>query len=203
MINLWEENYDIVYTIREDDQISSRFKRKMATLFYAILNILSDTKVEFGTADFRLLDRKVIDVLKNNLNEYYLFYRGLLPWIGFTQIGIRYKAQPRFAGKSKYTCAKMFNFATHGITGFTIKPLRMAIYCGLVVSMIAFLYGGWAVYQHLIFHRTFPGWTSLLISILFLGGIQILFIGVLGEYLGKMFFEIKKRPHYIIKEKSL
>jgi glycosyltransferase involved in cell wall biosynthesis len=202
LIEKWKEGYDVVYTVRNDLQETGIFKRTTSNLFYKVLNSISDVNIPLGAADFRLLDRKVVDELKK-FAENWLFIRGLVSWLGFNQTGIEYPVHTRRTGKSKYTLGKMMSFALEGITSFSILPLRISAVLGLIISFCAFLYTLYALLAKFYLHTAIPGWTSILISILFLGGMQLIFLGLIGEYLGKLFIESKKRPVYIIKEKHL
>lgn len=202
MIEKWKEGYDVVYTIKKDVEAIGFFKKMTSLLFYKFINKISTVDIPLGAADFRLLDRKVVDELKK-FKEDWLFIRGLISWLGFNQIGIEYSVQKRHAGESKYSLRKMISFALQGITSFSIVPLRISIMLGLFISMCSFLYSIYALVDKFIFKTTIPGWTSILISVLFLGGIQLIFLGIIGEYLGKLFIETKSRPNYVIKEKNL
>ena len=203
MLMKWKKGFDIVYTIRCDIAKGSFFKKITSRIFYKIINYLSDVHIDCGAADFRLLDRKVIDILKNNFNEYTLFYRGIINWIGFNKTSIDYFSNQRFSGQTKYTLIKMLNFAISGITSFSIRPLRIAMILGFLFSLLSLLYAAYAAYAHFFINKTITGWSSVIICILLIGGIQMILIGIIGEYLGKMFFEIKKRPHYLIKEMNI
>ena len=198
MIRLWQQGYKIVSTKRKHTKSLSFFKRITSRLYYKILNFFSEIKIENGSSDFRLLDKKVVQELKN-FNENYLFFRGLIPWLGFSQIQLEYIESQRFSGKTKYSFSKMLHFASDGITSFSVKPLKISIYLGFI---IAFLYILYAIYISIFTNNAITGWTSTIISILFIGGIQLIMIGILGNYLGKLFMENKKRPNYIIKEKN-
>lgn len=202
LIERWKEGFDIVYTIRQDLNNTGFIKKTTSALFYKIINKISDVDIPMGAADFRLMDRKVVDELKK-FNENWLFLRGLVSWLGFNQTGIEYTVQNRQFGESKYSLKKMISFALQGITSFSIIPLRASIIVGLFISFLSFLYTIYALFDKFFFKTTVPGWTSILISVLFLGGIQLIFLGVIGEYLGKMFIETKNRPNYIIKENNL
>jgi dolichol-phosphate mannosyltransferase len=202
MIQKWSEGYDIVYTIRKDKNTSS-FKRFTSKFFYKIFNYLSNVKLESGSADFRLMDKKVLKIFKNDINEYYLFYRGLISWIGFESYAISYIPEKRFSGISKYSIKKMVTFSINGITAFSIKPLRIAIFLGAIVSLFAFLYGLYVVGLYFLSKEPVKGWSSLILFTVFLGGVNMLLLGIIGEYLGKLYFESKKRPHYIIKDSNI
>jgi len=201
MIRLWQQGYKIVSTKRKHTKSLSFFKRFTSRLYYKILNFFSEIKIENGSSDFRLLDKKVVQELKK-FNENYLFFRGLIPWLGFSQIQLEYIESQRFSGKTKYSFSKMLHFASDGITSFSVKPLKISIYLGFIIAFIAFLYILYAIYISIFTNNAITGWTSTIISILFIGGIQLIMIGILGNYLGKLFMENKKRPNYIIKEKN-
>jgi dolichol-phosphate mannosyltransferase len=202
LIEKWKEGFDIVYTIRKDAQKSNFLKRASSRLFYRLINMISDIDIPPGAADFRLLDKKVVKEIRN-FKENWLFIRGIVSWLGFKQIGIEYCVEDRYSGESKYNLKKMISFAIEGITSFSIVPLRISIMLGFFISCLAFFYTVYALLAKFYFKTALPGWTSILISILFLGGIQLIFLGLIGEYLGKMFIETKNRPTYVIKEKSL
>ncbi len=201
LIGKWQEGNDIVYTIRQDNQRLSFFKRKTANIFYNIMNNFSDVKIKKGIADFRLLDRRVVEIIKT-FEESNLFLRGMISWLGFRQYGIEYMPDERYHGKTKYTLKKMMKFAIDGITSFSIKPLRISTIFGYIMAAVAFIYGVYAIIIKLFTDRALSGWASVLVGILFIGGIQMIMIGILGEYIGKLFMESKKRPNYIIKEKN-
>jgi polyisoprenyl-phosphate glycosyltransferase len=202
MLAKWEEGYDIVYTLRQQDKSLSFFKRKTSGMFYGIINFLSDIEIEKGAADFRLFDKKVLNVFKNNINESSLFLRGLVNWVGFRQYAISFVPDKRHSGKTKYSLKKMTNFAIDGITSFSTKPLRMAILLGFLLAFFSFIYGIIAVIMKLATQTTVGGWTSTILSILFIGGVIILILGVIGEYVGKIYFEVKRRPRFIIRESN-
>lgn len=202
MTEKWKEGYDIVNTIRKDSTQTGFFKRMTSSFFYFLINRLSDTKIEKGSADFRLVDKKIAELIRN-FHESPLFFRGTISWLGFKQYSIEYVADERKWGKTKYSVSKMLKFAISGITSFSIKPLRLSAIVGLIVAILAFIYGLYALYIKLFLNNTIPGWTSTLIVISFIGGLQLMMIGILGEYIGKLFIESKRRPDYIISEKSL
>lgn len=204
MITKWErDKYKIVYSRRRDDRKISYFKQATSNFFYHLINSMSEIEIEVGSADFRLLDKEVVEVIKRS-SESTLFLRGLVAWTGFSSFGIDYVPQARTWGVSKYTYPKMFHLAIDAITSFSIVPLRFATIIGLFMSIFSGLYALYAVIvwftnrQHVII-----GWPSVIISVLFIGGLQLLILGIIGEYIGKIFLETKHRPLYLIKEKSV
>lgn len=201
MIKKWEQGYDIVYTIREYPKTIGRFKRKSSDFFYKILSNFSDVELEKGSSDFRLLDASVVDVIRNG-GESDIFLRGLVKWIGFKQYAIPFVAGNRFAGESKYNFAKMIRFAFTGITAFSVKPLYLAAYLGFFFSLLSLLYIPYVIYSFLN-HSEISGWASLIMTIVFFGGVQLIILGILGIYMGKIFKQIKGRPNYIIRSKNL
>jgi dolichol-phosphate mannosyltransferase len=202
MIKLWQKGFDIVYTIRKDPKTVSLLKRTTSSLFYKVINLFSEIKLEPGAADFRLINRSVADVIRNN-HEYNLFIRGYISWLGFKATKIIYSANERLSGKTKYSFHRMMSFAIDGLTSFSIKPLRFAIYLGGFISFLAFLYALYAIYIYFFTDKVMTGWTSLIISVTFLGGLQLLFLGVIGEYIGRTFIQTKNRPSYVIRESDL
>jgi dolichol-phosphate mannosyltransferase len=202
LIEKWKEGYDVVYTVRNEAKDTGLMKKMTSVVFYKILNKISDVDIPLGAADFRLLDKKVVNELRG-FKENWLFIRGLVSWLGFKQTGVEYRVQKRYTGNSKYPVSKMIAFAIQGITSFSILPLRISILLGFLFSTGSFLYAVYALFAKYILKVAIVGWTSILLSVLFLGGIQLIFLGVIGEYLGKMFIETKNRPNYVIKEKSL
>jgi len=201
MIEKWKEGFEVVYTIRKEEENISFFKKITSGLFYWLAGKLSKTEIHPGAADFRLLDKKVVDELKG-LKENYLFFRGLVNWMGFSQYPIEFKAESRHSGKTKYSVKKMFKFALSGITSFSTTPLQFSTIIGFVIAIFAFVYGIYAICISVFTNTAVPGWTSLLVSVLFIGGLQLIMIGILGEYVGKLFMENKRRPNYIIREKN-
>jgi dolichol-phosphate mannosyltransferase len=201
-IKFWEQGFDVVNSKNCYTENQSFFKKITSKSFYALLNLLSPVKIESGTADFRLIDKKVLEQLRK-LNEQNLFIRGAIPWIGFKQYTLSYFPDERKFGKTKYTVKKMFSLAITGITSFSIKPLRISIFFGLVFSVIAIAYMLYALYIGLFTDKAIAGWTSVIVSVLFIGGLQLLMLGIIGEYLGKLFLENKKRPNYIIDQMKM
>ena len=202
LVEKWRDGYDIVNTVRQDSKRSGIIKRVTSKYFYALVNKICDVEIPQGSADFRLLDKKVVAELRR-FKENWIFVRGIIAWLGFRQAAVNYVAQERHAGVSKYSFRRMLSFAGQGITSFSIVPLRIAAALGLVLSIASFLYGVYALFQKLVFGTALIGWASVLVSVLFLGGVQLIFLGILGEYLGKMFIETKNRPNYVIAEKKL
>lgn len=200
MINKWHEGYDIINTVRSESKDISFFKRKTSNLFYSFINKLSDINITAGSSDFRLLDRKVVAILKKCTE--FPFFRGMVSWVGFKSYPIPYNPDKRYSGESKYSIKKMIFFALNGITSFTVKPLHLSSLLGVVISAFSFLYIIYAIFCKIFTDQTIAGWTSVLVSVLFLGGIQLIIIGILGEYIGKLFITSKNRPLYIIQEKS-
>ena len=201
LIEKWQQGFDVVNTIRGKQPSLPVGKRISSDMYYRLVNMLSTVEIKPGAADFRLLDRKVVDALKQ-FNENYLFLRGLIPWLGFRQTEIDFEPAIRHAGETKYSFVRMFRFALDGITSFSSRPLYLSIALGSVIAGLAFLYGIYALYMYLFTDATLPGWTSTTASVLFIGGIQLIMIGIIGIYLGKLFIENKKRPNYIIGSKN-
>ena len=202
MLHHWRNGAEVVYTRRQDKQNVGFFKKMSAKAFYWLANRLSEVPIEEGTADFRLLDRKVVDAIKS-FKESHLFLRGLIPTLGFKQVALDYEAAARHSGQSKYSFGKMLRFAINGITSSSAKPLYFSIYLGLFFAFLAFVYGCYAIYIAVFTNAAITGWTSLIASVLFIGGIQMILIGIVGIYLGKLFVQSKQRPNYIIKTETI
>jgi len=202
MLGKWEEGYDIVYTIVKSQKSLPFFKRTASRIFNRLFSYLSDSSGPAIGSDFRLIDRKIADILKSDFQEFFLFYRGIIGWIGYNQYALEYIPENRIAGESKYSNKKMFSFALNGITSFSTKPLRIITILGLIISSFAFLYGIYALYIFFFTDKAITGWSSVILSILLIGGLQLVFLGIIGEYIGKLFFEIKRRPNYLIKTKN-
>ena len=199
MIQKWQEGYDVVYGKRVERASESTFKKVTALIFYRILNSLSEIDIPLDTGDFRLIDRKVIDALKQ-MPEKGRFMRGLVSWTGFRQVEIEYKREPRLAGHTKYSIKKMFIFAMEGITSFSRRPLRLATLFGLICALFSFLWIGYVLYIRLFTNEWVEGWAALAVAILFATGVQLICIGILGEYVGGIYLETKGRPMYLIEE---
>ncbi len=205
MVEAWQKGSLIVYAQRAERDVDSAFKRWSARQFYNFINSLSDTPIPRDVGDFRLLDRQVVEYL-NELPEQSRFYRGLVAWGGFPSSCIQFRREARFSGKTHYTFSKMANFALDGITSFSTKPLRMATLVGFWTAVIGFLGIIYALVGRFLHPAFFPqewvtGWTGLFVAIMFLGGIQLVTIGIIGEYIGKIYTQVQQRPRYIIKEK--
>lgn len=196
----WKNGYEIVYTKRDDSKAEKvgAIRKKSSVIFYGLINYLSGLSIDPGAADFRLLDRRVLDVI-NDFPEPNLFLRGLVNWVGFKTLAIEYIPAKRFTGSSKYSIKKLFNLAINGITQFSVKPLRISIVVGFIMAAIGALYGGYALVEFFLRGSSITsGWTSLIIIILLTSGIQLILLGVVGEYVGKTFQQTKQRPDYII-----
>ena len=202
MIEQWRNGYDVVITMRRDSSKPQLFKRWTSYTFYWIMNKMSDVELNPGAADFRLLDKRVVEVLRRS-EERNIFLRGYVAWSGFKQIALPYSADKRHAGETKYTFGKMVRLAMDGLLGFSILPLRAVMMVGFLISAISSLYGLYAVLIHVLTERSVPGWASIMTGVYFLGGIQLMCIGICGEYIGRTFMEAKKRPQYVVAETSL
>lgn len=199
MLRLWADGADIVQTVRTATKGEPALKRVTSKGFYFLMNRLADIQLPEGAADFRLLDRQAVDAL-NNLPERVRFMRGLVQWVGFQAETIPYQAGARTAGQSKYGLGKMVLFALGAITSFSVRPLRLTFVLGLIVLLLTGIYGTYVLVQFARDANLVTGWTSLLLSVLFLGGIQLLTLGVASEYLGRIYEEAKGRPIYILKK---
>lgn len=199
MIIKWREGYDVVYGTRTKRKGESVFKRSSARGFYRLLNKLSDTPIPLDTGDFRLMSRPIVDSLKA-MPERDRFVRGMVSWVGFKQTAIAYERAERFAGKSKYPLGKMLRFASDGILSFSTKPLQISIALGMLAACIAMAGIFYAIGMRIFTDIWVEGWTALMIAILFLGGVQLICVGILGEYIGRIYNEVKHRPLYIVEE---
>ena len=199
MIEKWQEGYDVVFCQRKKRNGESKFKVATAKVFYRILSYLSDVDIPIDTGDFRLMDRKVVDVLKK-MPENDRFIRGMVAWVGFKQFALQYERKERFAGKSKYPFWKMVKFAVDGILSFSIKPLRLSTLFGFVSSLLAFIGMIYALIMWLVGSPVL-GWTLMFIAIMFFGGVQLISLGIMGEYIGRSYVESKRRPLYAVREK--
>ena len=199
LVERWKEGHDVVYAVREARKGETLFKRLTATLFYRLIVKITNVSMHADVGDFRLMDKKVIDIFRT-VRERHRFIRGLVSWVGFKQTGISYIRNERFAGETKYPFRKMLKFAIDGITSFSFLPLQLAMYAGAIISLMSFASGIYILCLRTITGRFIPGIAGILVSVLFLGGIQLLFLGLIGEYIGRMYDEIKQRPLYIVQE---
>ena len=199
MIAKWKEGYEVVYAVRSEREGESWFKLATASLFYRIIYRITDVDIPLDTGDFRLLDKKVVDVMKQ-MRERHRFLRGMSVWVGFRQTGVEYKRAARFAGETKYPLRKMLKFASDAITGYSYFPLQMATYLGFICAGLSILAIPIVIISRLAGSQAFFGQATTLIAVLFLGGVQLISLGVLGEYIGRIYDESKGRPLYIVKE---
>lgn len=201
MVEKWREGYKVVYGVRSTRKGESRFKLLSARLFYRLIAQLSEVKLPLNSGDFRLMDRVVVEVL-SEIREENRYIRGLISWVGFSQYGLEYERDSRYAGETKFNVKKMVKFALDGITSFSDRPLRLSSKLGMVTTLFAFLAMIWLIIGRLFYpERSTAGWTSLFVVVLFLGGIQLISIGVLGEYIGRIYRETKQRPLYVIADR--
>ncbi|QXN60640.1 glycosyltransferase family 2 protein [Serratia fonticola] len=199
LLNKWENGAEVVLAKRIDRQSDGRMKRKTAEWFYRIHNKISKPVIEENVGDFRLMSREVVDNIKL-LPERNLFMKGILSWVGGKVDIVEYSRAQRVAGSSKFNGWKLWNLAIEGITSFSTFPLRVWAYIGFFVATLSFIYGAWMILDKLIWGNPVPGYSSIIVSILFLGGVQLIGIGVLGEYVGRIYVETKRRPRYIVKK---
>lgn len=201
MLTKWEEGFDIVSAQRTYNQSTNANKIKWSNLFYTTINLLSDTKLERGSSDFKLIDSSVAKVLRN-LNENGIFMRGLIKWLGFKTTSLSFTANERNAGETKFSFIKLFKFAIEGITSFSVKPLTMAVYLGFTFSVLSLLYIPYVIYEHYQ-GRDIPGWATVVVAVIFLGGLQLIILGIIGIYIGKLFIQSKQRPNYIVRNTNI
>lgn len=197
MLEKWREGFDVVYGVRRSRDDDSLAKRLTARGFYKVFNRLTSEQLPPDTGDFRLMDRRVVDRL-GELPERTRFMKGLFAWLGFRSTAITYDRPRRQQGQSAWSYWKLWNFALDGLTSFSTMPLRVWTYVGLTVSLLSFIYAGFLVFRTLVAGVDLPGYASLMVVILFLGGIQLISLGVIGEYLGRVFIEVKQRPVYLV-----
>ena len=195
----WKEGYEVVYAVRTEREGETWFKKVTAALFYRVIFRITDVKIPLDTGDFRLLDRKVVNVM-NQMRERHRFLRGMASWVGFKQIGVEYKRQARLSGVTKYPFSKMLKLALNAITGFSYFPLQVATYIGFLAAGIAIVSIPIVAILRMTGSHFFEGQTTTLISVLFLGGVQLISLGILGEYVGRIYDEVKGRPLYVVRE---
>lgn len=199
LIEKWQQGYDVVYATRRSRLGESWLKRFTANAFYKVASSMSYVPIPANTGDFRLLDRRVVDALKQ-MPERRRFMKGLFSWVGFKQTSIVFERQPRFEGKTTWNYLKLWNFALDGLTSFTDLPLRVWSYLGLLISVPSLIYAGYLIFRTLVWGVDLPGYASLMVAVLFLGGIQLISMGIVGEYLGRVYEESKQRPLYFIRD---
>ena len=198
----WREGYDVVYGTRTRREGESWLKRFTAAAFYRLMSRLSPTPIPADTGDFRLMSRPVLDALRQ-LRERQRFMKGLFTWVGFRQVSLPYERAPRLAGGSKFNYWRLWNLALEGITSFSTVPLRLATYVGVLTALGAFAWGLWIVARTVLWGDPVQGWPSLMTVMLFLGGVQLVALGIIGEYLGRLYLEVKQRPLYLVSEAKL
>lgn len=198
LIRKWKEGYDIVYTCRTSTEDTGFFKNMTSSFFYAAINRLSEVNVPQGAADFRLMDHSVVEAFRL-MGESSLFLRGLVSWVGYKQVAIPYEAAARYGGKSKYSFLRMLRFAIDGVTSFSSIPLYVSAFIGLIISVLSFIYAIFAIYARLFTDLVVEGWTSVMVMVLFLGGILLITLGIQGMYLGRIYKEVKGRPRYLVR----
>jgi glycosyltransferase involved in cell wall biosynthesis len=197
LVKHWLDGYDNVYAKRTARDGETLFKKATASAFYRLIQGVSRVRIPEDTGDFRLLSRRAVDSLKQ-LREQHRFMKGLFAWIGYPGIGVPYRRDPRFAGETKWNYWHLWNFALEGITSFTIAPLKIATYLGLLTAIGAFGFGAVIIYRTIAYGDPVRGYPSLMVAVLFLGGVQLIGMGIIGEYLGRMFDETKQRPLYFL-----
>jgi polyisoprenyl-phosphate glycosyltransferase len=197
LIEKWRSGYDVVYAKRVSRDGETLFKKLTARLFYKVVGLVSHVEIPPDAGDFRLLSRRAVDALQA-LRERHRFMKGLFAWIGYPQVAVPYHRNPRFAGSTKWNYWRLWNFALEGITSFSIAPLKLATYLGLGVAVFSFTFGAWMILDTLLRGNPVPGYPSLMVVVLFLGGVQLIALGIIGEYLGRMFDETKNRPLYLV-----
>ena len=195
----WQKGYDVVYAKRTARDGETILKKATARAFYRLMRNVSKVKIPEDTGDYRLLSRRAVESLRQ-FREQHRFMKGLFTWIGYPQQAVSYERDPRYAGRTKWNYCKLWNFALEGITSFTIAPLKAATYLGLATASAAFVYALFVIYKTLVYGDPVRGYPSLMVVILFLGSVQLIAIGIIGEYIGRIFNETKRRPLYFIKE---
>ena len=198
LIEKWKEGYEVVYAVRSERKGESFFKRISASFFYRLINRITAIDIPLDTGDFRLVDRKVVDVL-NSMREHHRFLRGMSAWVGFRQIGVTYDRAPRFAGETHYTLPKMIRLAITAITGFSFFPLQVATYLGFFSALVSVIAIVVVIILRLSGNEAFFGQATTLIAVLFFGGVQLISLGILGEYIGRLYDEARGRPLYIVR----
>lgn len=202
LIKKWQEGYEVVYAVRAERKGESWFKLWSASIFYRLIYRITNVKIPLDTGDFRLIDRKVVAVM-NSMRERHRFLRGMASWVGFRQIGVNYVREPRFAGETKYPLKKMLAFAVTGITGFSYFPLQVSTFLGFVAMGISLVAIPLVIIERLAGSQAFLGQASTLIAVLFFGGVQLISLGIIGEYIGRIYDEVKGRPLYVLRDNQI
>ena len=199
LVAKWREGYDVVYAKRRSREGETWLKRVTANSFYRVMERMSKVPIPRDTGDFRLLDRRVVEVIKR-LPERTRFMKGLFAWVGYRQAEVMYDREPRHSGQTKWNYWRLWNFAIDGIASFSLAPLRMWSYVGIGFAVLSFLYGSFLLLRTLVLGIDVPGYASLMVAVLFLGGVQMVSLGILGEYLGRVYEEVKGRPLYLVRD---
>ncbi len=199
LITKWREGYEVVFAVRAEREGETAFKLWTASLFYRLIDKITDVRIPMDTGDFRLMDRRVVDVM-NRMREHHRFLRGMSAWVGFKQVGVPYKRLARFAGSTKYPFRKMLKLALTAITGFSYLPLQIATFLGFIAAGLSLVAALVVIILRATTGEVFLGQASTLIAVLFLGGVQLISLGILGEYIGRIYDEVKGRPLYIVRE---
>ncbi len=199
LVAKWREGYEVVFAVRAEREGETAFKLWTASLFYRVIYKITDVKIPMDTGDFRLMDRRVVDVM-NRMREHHRFLRGMSAWVGFKQVGVPYKRMARFAGSTKYPFNKMLKLALTAITGFSYLPLQVATILGFIAAGLSLVAAIVVIIMRAVTGAAFLGQASTLIAVLFLGGVQLISLGILGEYIGRIYDEVKGRPLYIVRE---
>ncbi len=199
LLQKWREGYDVVYAVRDVEDKESWIKKLTASMFYKTMHKISPLDIPVNTGDFRIMSRQTVDAIKE-LRETQRFMKGLFTWVGFRQTGITYKRDARYAGKTKWNYRKLWNLAIEGITSFSYLPLQWAMYLGMIVALISFVCGFYYVIKTLIYGNPVPGYPSIMVMILFMGGVQLITMGIIGQYVGRIYTESKRRPLYFVRE---
>ena len=201
MVKRWESGAEIVQGLREDGNETGYLKRTTSAMFYRVITAIGSIALQSGAADYRLLDRRVVDVLRHQFPERNVFLRGLVAWVGYNVSYVSFSPRERMQGRSKYRPSVLFNFALQGISSFSKTPLRLCTVTGMAIAALSLLAGGAQVVAYFLGHADVRGWASLMTLMSFLGGVQMFFMGIFGEYLGQIFDEVKRRPRYLVRQR--
>lgn len=201
LLDEFEKGRDIVYTIRQDSEDIGFLKRITSRLFYRLINLVSQIPIDQSAADYRLISRRVAEVFRTRIRERNQFLRGLFAWVGYERVGVPFQVRGRAGGRSKYSIRRLFSFAIAGITSFSKRPLQAAIYVGFAFALLALVMATATLAQYFMYRALPPGWATIVIVVSGLNGVQLIFLGILGEYIGAIFDEVKQRPHYLVEEK--